>query len=531
MEAHYKSCTGEVIDGDFVPCPICKVRFKTFPIMERHKIKTHPENNEAAKLTGFENSFAAFLKSPNGTVVQSDHISTNISAPITNNSESKFENEQVKISKIIANSPSTSVFSEPTTSSNEIIEYICSHCNLGFATDGDLLKHIRKVHEGEKKVGNNKCKYCDKIYLVPSELKAHIKSVHLNLTVKCYFCDDLFSRSDINKHVRNVHMDHIRQNVNNLSTEENKKTTKEEGKTREIDFTEKDFSTNLSSPKTKIAETRFENEKGGEISKITDHQEILKIPKTNMSASKTNQKSKYVINEHGKLVKLKSPISPKSLKFQFHQKNSKKISKLSLDSPIPSSVLRKTNQKSFINEQGKLEKLNSPISKITDSQNSGVLSEEMPSNSNETGTIPSEIISEQSISKIIAPILRQTSNQKSPKTKHKQRFVINEQGKLVKLKWKKPRIELTPVLSNELIQPDTENEVLEIEDDLTIIRKSESNSNPDRIEFESRSASPEAPKLEEPIQYVTDNDQTFRQVLKCFSKKKSLFLILQDTVD
>ena len=41
MEAHYKSCTGEVIDGDFVPCPICKVRFKTFMIMERHKIKTH----------------------------------------------------------------------------------------------------------------------------------------------------------------------------------------------------------------------------------------------------------------------------------------------------------------------------------------------------------------------------------------------------------------------------------------------------------------------------------------------------------
>ena len=41
MEVHYKNCNGEVIDGDFVPCPICKVRFKTFMIMERHKIKTH----------------------------------------------------------------------------------------------------------------------------------------------------------------------------------------------------------------------------------------------------------------------------------------------------------------------------------------------------------------------------------------------------------------------------------------------------------------------------------------------------------
>jgi uncharacterized C2H2 Zn-finger protein len=37
MEAHVQVCTGIAKVGDFVPCPVCHVRFKTFLIMERHK--------------------------------------------------------------------------------------------------------------------------------------------------------------------------------------------------------------------------------------------------------------------------------------------------------------------------------------------------------------------------------------------------------------------------------------------------------------------------------------------------------------
>ena len=83
------------------------------------------------------------------------------------------------------------------------------------------------------------------------------------------------------------------------------KSTKED-ENCDIGFTEKDVSTNVSSPETNATETRFENGKGWEISKITDQPEILKIPKTSMPASKTNQKSNYIVNEHGKLVRLKS---------------------------------------------------------------------------------------------------------------------------------------------------------------------------------------------------------------------------------
>jgi hypothetical protein len=41
MEVHEQTCTGIVKVGDFVSCPICNVRFKTFLIMERHKLRTH----------------------------------------------------------------------------------------------------------------------------------------------------------------------------------------------------------------------------------------------------------------------------------------------------------------------------------------------------------------------------------------------------------------------------------------------------------------------------------------------------------
>ena len=49
MEVHYKTCTGQIKEGDFVACPVCEVRFKTFLIMERHKIKTHQSSMESRK--------------------------------------------------------------------------------------------------------------------------------------------------------------------------------------------------------------------------------------------------------------------------------------------------------------------------------------------------------------------------------------------------------------------------------------------------------------------------------------------------
>ena len=49
MEVHFQTCTGEVKEGDFVACPVCEVRFKTFLIMERHKLKTHKSVIESRK--------------------------------------------------------------------------------------------------------------------------------------------------------------------------------------------------------------------------------------------------------------------------------------------------------------------------------------------------------------------------------------------------------------------------------------------------------------------------------------------------
>ena len=45
MEVHCTKCVGTPNEGDFVCCPICRVRFKTFLIMERHKAKNHSHPN------------------------------------------------------------------------------------------------------------------------------------------------------------------------------------------------------------------------------------------------------------------------------------------------------------------------------------------------------------------------------------------------------------------------------------------------------------------------------------------------------
>lgn len=43
MEVHRQKCVGHVNEGDYVVCPICHVRFKTFLIMQRHKEKQHKQ--------------------------------------------------------------------------------------------------------------------------------------------------------------------------------------------------------------------------------------------------------------------------------------------------------------------------------------------------------------------------------------------------------------------------------------------------------------------------------------------------------
>ncbi len=46
IDAHVRQCTGPPRLGEYVACPICGVKFKTFVIMERHKSRSHTGDEE-----------------------------------------------------------------------------------------------------------------------------------------------------------------------------------------------------------------------------------------------------------------------------------------------------------------------------------------------------------------------------------------------------------------------------------------------------------------------------------------------------
>ena len=51
MRVHHQKCVGHLNEGDFVICPVCHIRFKTFSIMQRHQEKQHKQQVIASAFT------------------------------------------------------------------------------------------------------------------------------------------------------------------------------------------------------------------------------------------------------------------------------------------------------------------------------------------------------------------------------------------------------------------------------------------------------------------------------------------------
>jgi len=88
---------------------------------------------------------------------------------------------------------------------NKEKKHKCPQCGLAFSRKDMVYRHVRDVHLGIKK---HKCTVCGLSFAHLAHLERHISSVHdVDRKFKCNYCGDAFSREDtLNRHIRTIHL-------------------------------------------------------------------------------------------------------------------------------------------------------------------------------------------------------------------------------------------------------------------------------------------------------------------------------------
>ena len=79
--------------------------------------------------------------------------------------------------------------------------YSCHICPSKFNTPGNIHKHIRSIHMGERR---HFCDVCQKGFYTKGHLKAH-RAIHFEPTLKCRFCDRLFKEDGSRRIHERIH--------------------------------------------------------------------------------------------------------------------------------------------------------------------------------------------------------------------------------------------------------------------------------------------------------------------------------------
>lgn len=92
--------------------------------------------------------------------------------------------------------------SDSTSESDK--KHVCKMCTSRFKMRGDLLRHVKTVHEGKKMYT---CKTCGKAFGHSGHLNRHVSSVHLQQRrFKCQFCGfQFFQASHLQSHIGHIH--------------------------------------------------------------------------------------------------------------------------------------------------------------------------------------------------------------------------------------------------------------------------------------------------------------------------------------
>ena len=197
-------------------CNICHFAFASEIILERHFAAKHRAKNVNSEnslslheVRKASQNIAILPKEPKNSNEKSDELNRRIMT------ESRFAGlKPVRPGKNLSTEImiSSITYSKGDKTTNEVHEghkeYICQHCGKHFSLNGNLKTHLLNVH----KVIFHKCDYCDNRF-VPSELEAHVKSVH------DYGCDSC-GKSFSSKTILNKHMNTHTYNVHDYLTKE-----------------------------------------------------------------------------------------------------------------------------------------------------------------------------------------------------------------------------------------------------------------------------------------------------------------------
>ena len=84
------------------------------------------------------------------------------------------------------------------------LKHSCSMCNVTFAYDQGLQRHMKTFHYGEKKFI---CSFCQKSFCLKAHLKRHEEEIHLKIKhVTCDECDKVFAcKRSLLQHMKSVH--------------------------------------------------------------------------------------------------------------------------------------------------------------------------------------------------------------------------------------------------------------------------------------------------------------------------------------
>ena len=98
-------------------------------------------------------------------------------------------------------------FEAPTSTLRQHLETIhsdlspnCNQCGKGFTSFGDVLSHLRSVHDEYVKKPRYKCEICGYVFPKLSHLNRHMDSVHKKLTIECDRCNKKFRKANFSRH-------------------------------------------------------------------------------------------------------------------------------------------------------------------------------------------------------------------------------------------------------------------------------------------------------------------------------------------